>query len=122
MSGRPGRSGRRGLSIVDHQLRGTFRPDRHGPRAAAVAVIDAPVRVPEPLLIGLGDAGQAFLSACYAEYQVSLVEGYIIRLAGRSLDDEAHARANNDLKSARASTRQFLACVQRVGLPSERLS
>src|SRR4051812_1859958 len=32
VSGKRGRSGRRPLPIAEHLLRGTFRPDRHGPR------------------------------------------------------------------------------------------
>ena len=80
MSGRAGRSGRKPLSIVEHQLRGTNRRSRrHEPTLG-----DTPATVPEALLTGLGDDGRRFLSACYREWEVGEVEGILLTLAGRA--------------------------------------
>ena len=58
MAGLPGRSGGwNRLTVEEHQLRGTYRPDRHGPREVpALDTYSAQDR--RPLLAGLPKGGR----------------------------------------------------------------
>ena len=73
---------------------------------------------PDPrLLDGLGEDGVNFIEAVFAERQLTTSEGFLVRLSAQALDDASSARTAGDLKGQRASVRQFLACLHRLGLP-----
>ncbi len=120
MAGVKGRSGGRNRkSIKLHRLDGTYRRDRHGSltRTATASLATLPAEPDETLLDGLGEDGARFLRATFTEYELLATEAQIVRLAALALDDSVNARAADDLKSQRASVRQFLAVLQRLGLP-----
>ncbi len=121
MAGVKSRSGRKRFPLELHIARNTYRRDRHGPLPTLGAVALQPA-IPEPpaaALVGLGPQGQEFMRASFTDYEFSVMETEVLRLAGRCRDDEAQAREAGDLKSARAAARQFLAALQRLGLPRE---
>ena len=74
---------------------------------------------PDPrLLEGLGGDGQRFFEAVWTDYELTMAEACILRLGAEALDDSVTARADGDVKSARASVRQLLAVLGRLGLPA----
>lgn len=105
--------------LADLRLSGGYRSDRHTTRAADVVMPARPVNAdpPEAVTRGLGPSGLTFVRAMYGEYAPSDAEGLLLRLAGLAMDDEARARAEADLKSARAATRQVLGILLRLGFP-----
>ena len=126
MSGRPGRSG--GSNAIDpaiHAERGTLRPSRHGrPTLATIATFSTskatsatPTRPPAALLTGLGKAGRAFMTAAYADYEMSRFEMILLREAAFACDSIQAARADDDAAVARAETRRLLGILARLGLP-----
>ena len=74
MAGVKGRSGRKPLSVALHLARGTYRPDRHGPRPAPVVMgavapqprIELP---PKAVLDGLAETGLSFVLALWQRYE-----------------------------------------------------
>jgi hypothetical protein len=110
MAGVKGRSGRKPLSAEEHKLRGTYRPDRHGPPPAGNGELahsdvypavssDAPmgpcgaaIDVTAELLDGLGDNGRAFVRDAFAEYEWSPIEAQIVKAAASALDRAEEAR------------------------------
>ncbi len=124
MAGMKKRSGGGNRKPVQlHQIAGTWRRDRHGSGLqSATAPIAAPSESDAALFEGLGEAGQRFLAAAHVEYEFGKFEAHVLRLAAHGFDDHAAARSTGDLKDARASCRQILACLQRLNLPvTERL-
>jgi hypothetical protein len=120
MPGVRGRSGGHNRkSREDLNVAGTYRPDRHGASASVLAPT-WPVPGAEPpseLLAGLGADGARFLRDVYAEFECGALEGHVLRIAAQALDDAEQARARGDAKTVRASVRQLLAALQRLGLP-----
>ena len=100
-----------------HALEGTFRADRH-PTSVAGTTTLAPAVPPTALLAGLGPDGRGFMKAAFREYDVTVFEGHVLKLAAHGVDDAASARAANDLKAVRAAVRQVLGVLQRLGLPA----
>src|SRR5262245_15388388 len=114
-------AGRPAKSLQQHLLSNTYRRDRHGP--LPVRLPDAheqqssrrPAAVVEPpahALDGLGVDGlrfvrAAFTDAAVTDFEWTALEVEILRLAAQALDDDARARACDDLKAARAAARQF---------------
>jgi hypothetical protein len=76
-----------------------------------------PAKPPASLLQGLGAAGKKFIRDAYDGYEFSGLEAHVLRTAALAYDDAATARERGDVKGARAATRQFLAAMQRLGLP-----
>lgn len=125
MAGVKGRSGGcNKKSLQEHRLSGTYRRDRHGKApAAALSSTLAPAGVvsvepPPELLTGLQAAGARFVRDSFGEFDFTSVERHVLRIAAEAYDDAAEARGRGDTKGARAAVRQFLAAMQRLGLPS----
>jgi len=78
----------------------------------------SPVEPPGWCLAGLGVAAQRFVRAVYAECEVGQTEAHVLRHAAEAYDDVVRARRARDSKAARAASRQFLAALQRLGLPA----
>lgn len=99
MAGQPGRSGPRPLGAEEHELRGNYRRDRHGPLPGDPALTPAapgPDWKPTPRdLRSLGREGKAFLLELLAGHQLSAKEGLTALQAARTRDLAArwHARA-----------------------------
>lgn len=93
MAGLKGRSGRRPKPLEVHLMAGTYRPDRHGPLSSAPARPPAPLEPPAPLLEGLGGPGAALVRAVLAEFECSVVEQAVLRVAAESADRLAQVRA-----------------------------
>jgi hypothetical protein len=62
------------------------------------------------------------MRAIFQEYAPTAAEGLVLRIAAEALDDAENARVRDDLKAVRASIRQFLAVLQRLGLPTSERS
>lgn len=123
MAGRPGRSGGHNrLTSDEHKLKGTYRKARHASAVPALSVGSQHAEPPHHLLDGLGADGVRFVQGTFADFEVGRTEASVVRLAGQALDDIAMARAAGDLKSARAAGRQFLAALQRLGIPTQERS
>jgi hypothetical protein len=73
---------------------------------------------PRWLLAGLGAGARRFVEAVYADCEVGETEAHVLRVAAEAYDDAARARRARDGKAAQAATRQFLAALQRPGLPA----
>jgi hypothetical protein len=119
MPGTKGRSGGRNRKPAQvHAIRGTWRADRHElPTIGATAPAVSLAEPPAALLDGLGPAGRKFLCAAYRDFELGDTEGHVARVAAQAYDDAEHAREHGDMKAARAAVRQFLAAIQRLGLP-----
>jgi len=73
MSGVKGRSGRKPMPAAWHILRGTYRPDRHGPRPGPVVVGATALQVavppvPKGVLAGLAAPGRELACALWERY------------------------------------------------------
>jgi len=74
MAGIKGRSGRKAMPAAWHIVRGSYRPDRHGPRPVAVVAgatalqADIPP-VPKAVVKGLGEPGVSFVLDLWARYE-----------------------------------------------------
>jgi len=100
MSGVKGRSGRKRLPVALHLARGTYRPDRHGPRpapavAGTLALQPAVPALPKAVVAGLREPGLSFVARLWARYddwnpahEVVLHE---VGLVVDTLDDISHA-------------------------------
>jgi hypothetical protein len=92
MAGVKGRSGRKPLSAAAHLLRGTFRPDRHGPRpvTAGATALQAPAcvpAVPSAVVDGLGERGLSFVLEVWSDYgEWTPASMVLLRQAGQVLD------------------------------------
>jgi hypothetical protein len=85
---RPG-AGRPRKSLATHVLRGTYRPDRHGPRPSNVVALPAPVADWMPAqsdMIGLGARARDWLDATLTTHRLDALEGAHVLLALRCLD------------------------------------
>ena len=143
MVGKAGHSGRKPLPIVDHLLKGMFRPSRHG-AALSYVTTDAldPVvssRQVRRVASGLGPAGRRFVRALLSEYRGWDVAGLLaLHRAGRTVDrisalDEAidadgpvatgkrgARHAHPLLATQRSEIRQLLALIRHLDLETER--
>ena len=128
MAGVPGRSGGANrLPVTEHLLRGTFRPDRHGPRPprqvspwVALEGGASPAKrfPPAAIFRGLQGRGRAFVRALYREYdEIGPTDETLITLCAQLLDDAAEARAKKDTRSSREAMRLFLSAFARLALP-----
>ena len=116
MAGVVGRSGGHNrLSADQRRLRGSFRPDRH--RLSASVLPSAVEEPPPELLERLGVSGQRFIRDALTDYEFTVFEAHLLRVAAEAYDDAAAARGRGDLKGVRAAVRQFLATLQRLGVP-----
>ena len=88
MAGKPGRSGRPRKPLAYHLLTGGYRPDRHGPLPANVALkLAPPVWTPDPdAVAALRPAGRALVEALLGVYEFTVVEGMLVLEAGRAAD------------------------------------
>ncbi len=95
VAGKPGRSGGSNkLPLEQHIRRGTYRRDRHGPRAlATVVTMPAAPEAWTPTETGVGAAGRALLARFMERYELSLTEGEILLEAARAVDVLAALRA-----------------------------
>ena len=97
MAGKPGRSGRPRKPLSYHVLAGSYRPDRHGPLPANVAVMPAASvagwQPTEAQRAGLGVAGRALMDDVLGAYEPSLVDGLQLLEAARAADVLATLRA-----------------------------
>jgi hypothetical protein len=119
---------------------GGYRPDRHGHLTAASARHIAPGDdIPPSLLLGLGDAGRAFLTACWLEFEsISAAERVLLVVAARLVDEiESHHTdivtrgrmlkgsrsreyVNPSVKSEANATRQLAALIGQLGMTRAR--
>jgi hypothetical protein len=99
MAGRAGRSGRKRLSVAVHLARGTYRPDRHGPRPGPPSLeAGTPLQgsvippIPEELLQGLDSPGREYLAELWATYQWPAPKQLLLRMMGDLVNERARAR------------------------------
>lgn len=81
-------AGRPSTPLSEHLLRGTYRPDRHGPRSnvATMPVLPAPDWRPTAAdLAELGPRARRWLDHVVTAYQLDPVEGESVLLAMRCL-------------------------------------
>lgn len=119
VSGKKGRSGRKWLSVENHLVRGTFRPDRHGPwpEVVGTAALSAPAGAPEDLLAGLGGVGARFVGdlwRSYAGWNASKL--LLLRRAGELADATAEGPSATDPRLWLARHRSLLATIAALGL------
>ena len=119
MSGTRGRSGGANRKPVAlHARQGTFRADRHTLATVGATARAAAPAVPSPaLLAGLEADGAHFLAACFTEYEPTVVEARLLRLAADMLDDARAARLRGEAKEERAAIRTLLGILQRLNFP-----
>ncbi len=139
MSGIKGRSGRKPLSREEHILRGTYRPDRHGPLDESQEQAAQPAtKLPAHVLSGLQRAGREAVRQLWADFgEWSNADLLLLPLVGQATDRRAEARAalkehgivlttrtgrqypNPWLRVEAQATRELMALFRQLGLESD---
>lgn len=112
----PNRSGgSNAVSIEQHKLRGTFKPSRHGQRAATSP--DHPWQPSAPDLKALGTVGRRFVRDWLARYDVTKAEGAVLLEAAWATERLAALRG----QSREGLTLREAAALARLELASSKL-